>query len=95
MNIAHFFQINHLLEHGVGIIIVTDGRAPHLKALTIARRLGVELDRNNKVSRVSSKIHEAQRHKFALYVILFEKVSVKGSASFIRYCLSIIISFVM
>ncbi|KAL5272130.1 hypothetical protein ACHWQZ_G000370 [Mnemiopsis leidyi] len=44
-----FYKINHLLEHGVGIIIVTDGRAPHLKALTIARRLGVELDRNNKV----------------------------------------------
>ena len=44
-------QINHLLEHGVGVIIVTDGRAPHLKALTIARRLGITLDCNNKVGK--------------------------------------------
>lgn len=41
--------MNHLLELGIGLVIVTDGRAPHLKAITIAQRLGFNLDRNNKV----------------------------------------------
>ena len=47
-----YLQINHLLEHGIGIIIVTDGKAPLLKAQTIANRLGVQLDRNSKVNQI-------------------------------------------